>query len=64
MDRIQLQKERARLQAALDGYDSATTLLAPAENGEPEREPAGDRHPGLRQRIANLDSRIALAHDI
>jgi hypothetical protein len=44
MDKTQMQKERGRLQAVLDGYDS-------------------DTHPGLVERIANLDRKIAQAHD-
>jgi hypothetical protein len=45
MDKAQLQKERARLQKALDGHDA---------------KEAG-RHVGLAGRIANLDVRIAAA---
>lgn len=44
MDKTQMQKERGRLQAVLDGYDSGS-------------------HPGLVERIANLDRKIAQAND-
>lgn len=43
MDKGQMQKERARLQAVSDAYD------------------AGVPHPGLEQRIAILDRKIAEA---
>ena len=49
MDKNQMQKERDRLQAALDGYN--------------EREPTIGRHVSLAARIANLDQRIGLAPD-
>ena len=49
MDKSQMQKERGRLQAALDGYN--------------EQEPIIGRHVSLIERIANLDRRISLAHD-
>ena len=49
MDKAQMQKERARLQAALDRYE--------------EREETAGRHAGLVERIANLDSRIAVTAD-
>ena len=49
MDKDQLQKERERLQAALDFYN--------------EREAIVGRHVSLVERIANLDRRIELAHD-
>lgn len=47
VDRDQMLKERARLQAALDGYN--------------QKEAAVGRHVGLMARIANLDDRIANA---
>ena len=59
MDRKMLLKERARLQAALDGYDSAIRFGAD-ETGDRR----GDRHHSLRERIANLDRRIALSDDV
>ena len=49
MDKNQLQKERERLQAALDGYN--------------QQEATVGRHVSLAERIANLDRRIGLAHD-
>ena len=49
MDKAQMLKERDRLQAALDGHN--------------EREPTVGRHVSLMERIANLNSRIAAAHD-
>ena len=49
MDKNQMQKERGRLQAALDGYN--------------EQEAIVGRHVSLIERIANLDRRISLAHD-
>lgn len=49
MDRNQMQKERDRLQAALDGYNA--------------REPTVGRHVSLIRRIAHLDRIIALAPD-
>ena len=48
MDRNQMQKERERLQAALDRYN--------------EQEATVGRHVSLIERIANLDHRIGLAH--
>ena len=50
MDRNQMQSERDRLQAALDGYNAM--------------EPTVGRHVGLMERIANLDRRIRLASDV
>ena len=50
MDKAQMQKERDRLQAALDGYNAA--------------EPTVGRHVSLIERIANLDRRIELAADV
>ena len=47
MDKNQMQKERGRLQAVLDGYN--------------QQEPTVGRHVSLIERIANLDSRIAQA---
>ena len=44
MDKQQMQKERGRLQAVLDGYTAGS-------------------HPGLVERIANLDRKIAQSHD-
>ena len=55
MDKIQMQRERARLQAALECYNAVST------NGT--SGPVRDHHPSLMQRIANLDSRIALTSD-
>ena len=55
MDKVQMQRERARLQAALECYNAVSTNDASG--------PARDHHPSLTQRIANLDSRIALAGD-
>ena len=49
MDKNQMQKERGRLQAALDGYN--------------EQEAIVGRHVSLIERIANLDRRISVAHD-
>ncbi len=49
MDKNQMEKERERLQAALDGYN--------------EQEATVGRHVSLVERIANLDRRIGLAHD-
>lgn len=64
MDRKLMEKERARLQAALDSYNVATSLAAPDEKGDPDRPIIGQHHQGLRQRIANLDRRLAQADDI
>jgi len=50
MDKEQLLKERGRLQAALDRHNAV--------------EPTEGRHVGLIQRIAQLDRRIALSHDV
>ena len=47
MDKTQMQKERKRLQDALDAYDAV--------------EATAGRHVGLAQRIANLDRKIDLA---
>ena len=47
MDKDQLQRERRRLQAALDGYNAV--------------EPVPGRHVGLMTRIANLDRIIEMA---
>ena len=59
MDRKQMQKERARLQAALDGYRAVS-----APNGRDEDSaPAPESHPRLVERIAQLDRRIAEAYD-
>ena len=55
MDKVQMLRERARLQAALECYNAVSTNGA---NG-----PARDHHPSLTQRIANLDSKIAQASD-
>ena len=49
MDHDLMRKERARLQAVLDGYNQQATN--------------GGHHPSLTLRIANLDSRIAHASD-
>ena len=49
VDKNQLQRERGRLQAALDGYNAV--------------EPVPGRHVGLITRIANLDRIIGLAPD-
>ena len=51
--------ERARLQAALDGYHAA---LVPA-GGDDRSELEPESHPRLVERIANLDRRIAQAYD-
>jgi hypothetical protein len=59
MDKNQMVNERARLQAALDGYHAA---LVPA-GGDDESELEPERHPRLVERIANLDRRIAEAYD-
>ena len=59
MNKNQMVKERARLQAALDGYHAAA---APAGR-EDESEPGPERHPRLAERIAQLDRRLAGAHD-
>ena len=59
MDRKMLLKERARLQAALDGYTSAIRFGADEAGDGP-----GDHHQSLRDRIANLDRRIALSDDV
>jgi hypothetical protein len=55
VDKILMQRERARLQAALECYNAVST------NGT--SGPVRDHHPSLMQRIANLDSRIALTSD-
>ncbi len=55
MDKIQMQRERARLQAALECYNAVSSN---GTNGA-----ARDHHPSLMQRIANLDGRIALASE-
>jgi hypothetical protein len=47
MDKPQMQKERERLQGALDRYNAL--------------EPVSGHHAGLEERIAHLDRRIALA---
>lgn len=47
MDRNQMEAERDRLQAALDGYNAT--------------EPTIGRHVSLIERIANLDRRIGAA---
>lgn len=59
MDRNQMVKERARLQAALDAYH----LAAVPPGAEEESEPGPERHPRLAERIAQLDRRIAEARD-
>jgi hypothetical protein len=50
MDANQMQAERDRLQAVLDGYNA--------------REPTVGRHVSLLERIANLDRRIGLASHV
>ena len=47
MDRQQMETERDRLQAALDGYNATEATVG--------------RHVSLIERIANLDRRIGLA---
>lgn len=49
MDKQQMERERDRLQAALDGYNA--------------QEATVDRHVSLIARIANLESKIAEAPD-
>jgi hypothetical protein len=49
MDKNQMQKERERLQAALDRYNQLEATVG--------------RHVSLIERIANLDHRIGLAHN-
>ena len=49
MDKTQLQRERDRLQAVLDGHNL--------------REPTVGRHVSLIERIANLDHRLARTSD-
>ena len=59
MDKKQMQKERDRLQAALEAYRGA-----PGLNGRDEDSaPAPESHPRLVERIAQLDRRIAEAYD-
>ena len=50
MDRNQMQAERDRLQAALDGYNAVEATVG--------------RHVSLMERIANLERRILLAADV
>jgi hypothetical protein len=47
MDKAQMQKERDRLQAAVDGYNATEGTVG--------------RHVSLIERIANLDRRIGLS---
>ena len=49
MDKEQMQKERERLQAVLDGYNAVRT--------------GANHHPSLAERIHALDTRIAASAD-
>ena len=56
MTKDQIRRERDRLQAVLDTYDQ-TSLAAQADDAE-GIAPVADRHPGLRQRVAELTRKL------